>query len=586
MKQNIRENFEDELNKFKGQGIQDVSDDPHFDENYIPLKGKKGYYKLMRMGNDGRFYWPKAKDDGGVELGEWLIAQDYSENGKLQLYTADKESGEYKSSGTAQRRPRFHVATVPYAPQLHVTGNDGKKNKLNPSCVWCEVEIADDAGDFYERLAHNNAISGVNGRGGYNQKADIRDRIPYGGSYPYFASVAKNPDYMSEKDAKLQNHWVITGAMKLLKPLKDEEVAEILREKGFHDEDIPQRRIYTRTDKVSQIPNYNEFMQRHRPNEAKKSKKTIKEEMETYNEFILEWKKWVLKENNALQEGDYDKAAEYNMLANEAYKNYKKDTELSYEMESKTFGELKTILENNLTKLFKDKSSLLKEYTKLIKEDKNLNAEYAFYNVLSNFKEGNNAKEYISEALSLVSPKIDYKTINESNKKVQKLFCKYRNSLNNEIDENISNACKSCNYLLTRKKKINNLNEMNNHLNIVTDYTSKNAKPQLKENVNMTKLIEDFEKKLGETLNEEEQSFVQEIMATKKGSDNNKQKKLFEKIKGDCINQINKMISEGTTEEKEQLLTIKEQVLNKQFCTETLVSDIAKLLEFRDVLMS
>lgn len=308
--------------------------------------------------------------------------------------------------------------------------------------------------------------------------------------------------------------------------------------------------------------------------------------MEDYNKYILEWKKWVLKENEALQAGNADEAEKYHQLADDAYKNYREDTRMHYEFESKTFGELKTIFENNLVTLFKNKSNIIKEYTNLIKGDKNLTAEHHFFTALQNIQEGSDVKTYINEALELVGNRINYNTINESNKKVNSLLNKYRNELIQDVDEDVIKLAESCNYVLTHKKKISNLNEMNNHLSVIATYATSHLKNPVNESVNTNKLIEDFERKVDSLLNEEEKSFVQEIMNAKKSSDNAKQKKLFEKFKGDCLNQINKMLSESNDAEKEQLLNIKEQLLNKEFCVETLVKDMAKLLEMRDVLMS
>jgi hypothetical protein len=75
-------------------------------------------------------------------------------------------------------------------------------------------------------------------------------------------------------------------------------------------------------------------------------------------------------------------------------------------------------------------------------------------------------------------------------------------------------------------------------------------------------------------------------MDFKQGEKNEKKEKLFNRFKNECLNTIDKLISESNNEEKEGLLAIKEQIEDKTYCAETLVKDMAKLLEIRDILMS
>ena len=65
-----------------------------------------------------------------------------------------------------------------------------------------------------------------------------------------------------------------------------------------------------------------------------------------------------------------------------------------------------------------------------------------------------------------------------------------------------------------------------------------------------------------------------------------KRENLYNKFKNECVNTINKLLEKASNDEKEGLLGIKEQLLNQQYCEETIVTDIAKLLEIRDVLLS
>ena len=77
-------------------------------------------------------------------------------------------------------------------------------------------------------------------------------------------------------------------------------------------------------------------------------------------------------------------------------------------------------------------------------------------------------------------------------------------------------------------------------------------------------MVENFEKKYNSLLNEEEKNFVKEIMDFKQGEKDEKKEKLFNRFKNECLNTINKLISEADSDEKEGLLAIKEQIEEKE----------------------
>jgi hypothetical protein len=61
---------------------------------------------------------------------------------------------------------------------------------------------------------------------------------------------------------------------------------------------------------------------------------------------------------------------------------------------------------------------------------------------------------------------------------------------------------------------------------------------------------------------------------------------MFNKLKTECLTLIDKLMVESSEDEKSGLDTIKNQIVDKNFCNETLVQDIAKLLEIRDILIN
>ena len=140
----------------------------------------------------------------------------------------------------------------------------------------------------------------------------------------------------------------------------------------------------------------------------------------------------------------------------------------------------------------------------------------------------------------------------------------------------------SCNYLLEHKKKLSNLTEFTNNVKVVSDYITENKKANNKK-LNVLAMAEQVEKKIN-SLNEEEKSLVKDIMSVKDSVSESRRENLFKKIKNECIEKINKMISENDGDEKERLLNLKETIMLKEYDKGSIVEDIAKLLEIGAVL--
>jgi hypothetical protein len=245
------------------------------------------------------------------------------------------------------------------------------------------------------------------------------------------------------------------------------------------------------------------------------------------------------------------------------------------------FATINTTLESVMPKLMVKNKKALKECVNLIKEDKNLLAQFKFCNSLRKFNCDTDAKDYINESLNLVAKDIDYKTLKESNRKFAKLLIKH-NIKPSEINESEMAFAKNCDYLLTHKKTLNNLTEFTNNLKSASDYIVENKK--LNDNkVDVLSMAEQVEKKLN-SLNEAEQALVKDIMMANTTVAESRRENLFNKIKNECIEKINKMISENDGDEKERLLNLKETIMLKEYDKSNIVGDIAKLLEIGAVL--
>jgi hypothetical protein len=189
---------------------------------------------------------------------------------------------------------------------------------------------------------------------------------------------------------------------------------------------------------------------------------------------------------------------------------------------------------------------------------------------------------YVNESLELVSKGINMKTLKESNSKLANLMIKYNIRPAKEINESDIDFANSCNYLLEHKKKLSNLTEFTNNVKVVSDYIVENKKENGKK-LNVLAMAEQVEKKLN-SLNEDERALVKDIMAVNNSVAESRRQTLFNKIKNECVEKINKMISENEGDEKERLLNLKETIMLKEYDKNSIVEDIAKLLEIGAVL--
>ena len=293
------------------------------------------------------------------------------------------------------------------------------------------------------------------------------------------------------------------------------------------------------------------------------------------------WMDAIKKATDAMKSGDLESYDKYFQEMEDIAERYKEACNYEDSMINANFATLNTTVESVMPKLLTKNKKALKECVKMIKEDKNLLAQFKFCNSLRKFNCDTDAKDYINESLNLVAKDIDYKTLKESNKKFAK-FLISNNIKPGEINESELAFAKNCDYLLTHKKNLNNLTEFTNNIKSASDYIVENRKLN-KEKVDVLSMAEQVEKKLN-SLNEAEQALVNDIMNARTSVAESRRQTLFNKIKNECVDKINKMIEENSGDEKERLLNLKETILLKEYDKNSIVEDIAKLLEIGAVL--
>ena len=299
--------------------------------------------------------------------------------------------------------------------------------------------------------------------------------------------------------------------------------------------------------------------------------------------YMKQWQESVEKTADALKRGAIDEAEKCHDESGLIYEKYKRASDYEEDTVGSQFSTLNCMVENAIPKMYAKDKKALKECINLIKDDSNLLAQFKFCDALKRYNCDGNATDYVNESLALVSDKIDRKTLKESNRKLANFIVEH----NIRFDENLTDEQvrfnESCDYLLSHKKSLANLTEMTNNVKVVSDYIEKNKKERDENKVDVFKMAEQVERKLN-SLNEAERSLVGDIVAAKNPFFEERKKKIFKEIKEGCLEKINKAIDESNGEDKERLLGIKETVLGKDFNEDTLVEDVAKLLEIGAVL--
>lgn len=330
--------------------------------------------------------------------------------------------------------------------------------------------------------------------------------------------------------------------------------------------------------------------------EKKKGKPIMKEQktrylyekdetvMKQYNKYVRKWQDLCIAMNEAMQKDDFSKADNLLKEATEAYNKYKECSSYPSSNREMSFGELNYMLECELPRLFKQDKKALKECVNFIKSDTNLCNQFRFMDALRNYNcEGNNARNYVTESLELACEGINRKTLRKSLNGFADLLAKHEIG-GYKLDEDTKKYFKDCEKIIAEQKRITNLTEYTNCINSIASYIEEHKSPIVESMHSVGTMTEDLENKIAH-LNEEEQSLVKDIIDAKQPMVEMRQEKIFNKFKNECLHNVNTLIANSTNNDDIQgLKAIKERVESKIFCKETIVQDIAQLLEVKDIL--
>lgn len=173
----------------------------------------KTAYKVFVQKN-GELYPPMVANPNGepTPIGKWVKAVaspiiGETKTGRPQVQCGGKGTSKCKS-GTLAYRPGWHCAEIPVAEQFLRKDGSWPEN-----FVWAEVEYED--GIDYQEQAMSY---------GYTENGKFRHAyaglpyVPKGGFYRY----RTNPNTQTAE-------WIITGGIRVLRVLTNEEVEAILK---------------------------------------------------------------------------------------------------------------------------------------------------------------------------------------------------------------------------------------------------------------------------------------------------------------------------------------------------------------------
>ena len=303
--------------------------------------------------------------------------------------------------------------------------------------------------------------------------------------------------------------------------------------------------------------------------------------------YLEEFSNYITIMNEALEKGDY-KAYDYvKEMLDEAVDECKLEDKLSEELNTNNFGILNHIFEERLPQLFKENKRAVRDVIKLIKEDKNLLGEFNYYNAIKNYHgkvtEVLSAEDLANKLYEAASRIINMETLNESNAKLRNVLKKNNVYPKEFISDEMKTLYESAHNVLSKKRSIGNVAVIAESNSNICNYMNKHKDDDVKESLDPNKLIREFEDKLKDTLTESEISFVQQITDFRSPIAEQRKEKLFNKFKNECIDKINAMLKEDSS--NEELRGLGKQIGEMKFNKGSIVKDIAKLLEVRDILM-
>lgn len=279
---------------------------------------------------------------------------------------------------------------------------------------------------------------------------------------------------------------------------------------------------------------------------------------------------------------------EYRKAVNEACDSrakYIKSCMKAYELGDKPFGYLKECFEALSENLYNSKEGkkLIGRYVSLIKENKDLSRLHSLYEGIRKMN-GNSDIEYFINSLTEAAGCCG-KNYRDSVKKLGSIISEAVIMLGEEADTLIpkenSSLYNAVEFLAESKKNIGNIAKYSHAVKIIRENISKNSNDknifETSSIADAEKLIDEFNEKYNGKLSEEEMEMVQNASA---GED---KETAFNQCKENCLKKLKEAKKSCNETDSARMERVIAKVDGKQFCNETVDSDICNLLEISKI---
>jgi hypothetical protein len=260
-------------------------------------------------------------------------------------------------------------------------------------------------------------------------------------------------------------------------------------------------------------------------------------------------------------------------------------------LSNKNFGYLKECFEAFSPKLFETKEgkALINKYLDYIHKNDNLRSLHIVH---ENIRKANKSTDvdFLIEQIAKVNWGINNDTVNDDVKKLGKVLAEAFLYLGKDGEDLIPKENKSLStaidYIAENKLSQRNLADYSSAVKIIKEDISKR---ETTDNIFETKnlddlaeeLLQEFNKKYSDNLNEEEAKVLKEMASSEN------REEIFNKYKSICAENISKarvtFEQNGDTKSMSRLTSVLEQVNNKKFSLETVGEDICNLIELSNI---
>ena len=285
----------------------------------------------------------------------------------------------------------------------------------------------------------------------------------------------------------------------------------------------------------------------------------------------------------ALSKGDLSTYRAADALLKESVSAYEMEKKLEAQLNTRNFGVLNHIFEQELPRLFKTNKKAVRAVVKLIKEDKNLLNQFNFYKALKEYNSSSvDSEAYLKRLVEEFDNKINHENLccAISNEKLRDTLIENNVFPSDFIDEKDMRLYEDVETLTCSKVLLSNTLVILEAEKRVANILNENKKV---EDANpKVDAIREFEENMKDTLTESEIDLVKTITSAREPIAEAKREKLFNSYRDECIKKVDEMIASEPY--NDELKGLKQQIESKTYNKETIVEDMAKLLAIRDVL--